>query len=125
MSAFSVSRVVVTGGAQGIGASIAHRLASEGLAVSILDVNDVGAKETAERIAAETGGDLYGFGCDVTDREQVGEVFAYHPGAPGAAPRLVGVARRQLWQDGRGGAVPVGDDDVTMLSALCPQWLGI
>ncbi|WP_157970663.1 SDR family oxidoreductase [Nakamurella deserti] len=92
MSAFSVSRVVVTGGAQGIGASIARRLSSEGLVVSILDVNDVGAKETAERIAAETGGEVFGFGCDVTDREQVGEVFAAAAGAMGGLDTYVGNA---------------------------------
>ena len=61
---FSVSKAVITGGAQGIGASIAHRLASEGMSVSVLDVNDVGAKETAERIASETGSEVFGFGCD-------------------------------------------------------------
>ncbi len=92
MSAFSVSKAVVTGGAQGIGASIAWRLASEGVSVSIVDVNDVGAKETAERIAGETGGSLFGFGCDVTDREQMGEVFGAAAGAMGGLDVYVGNA---------------------------------
>ncbi|MEO5832136.1 MAG: 3-oxoacyl-ACP reductase FabG [Nakamurella sp.] len=92
MSAFSVSKVVVTGGAQGIGESIARRLASEGLSVSILDVNDVGAKETAERLSAETGGRLFGFGCDVTDRDQMTEVFAAAAAAMGGLDTYVGNA---------------------------------
>ena len=36
---FKVSKAVVTGGARGIGAAIAERLASEGLSVTVLDVN--------------------------------------------------------------------------------------
>jgi len=92
MSKFSVSRAVVTGGAQGIGASIARRLAEEGLTVSILDVNDVGAKETAERISSETGSKLYGFGCDVTDREQMTETFAAAADAMGGLDTYIGNA---------------------------------
>jgi len=70
MGRYSVSKAVVTGAARGLGASIAERLAQEGLAVAILDVNEVGAKETADAISAATGSQVVGFGCDVTDREQ-------------------------------------------------------
>ena len=35
---YSVSKAVVTGGAQGIGAAIAQRLAADGLSVTVLDV---------------------------------------------------------------------------------------
>lgn len=72
---FSVSKAVVTGGARGIGEAIATRLAREGLTVSVLDVNADGARETAERIAAETGSTVFGFGCDVSDRQQVRDAF--------------------------------------------------
>jgi 3-oxoacyl-[acyl-carrier protein] reductase len=89
---FSVSKAIVTGGAQGIGASIVHRLASEGLSVSVLDVNDVGAKETADRIATETGSHVFGFGCDVTDREQMTEVFAAAAEAMGGLDTYIGNA---------------------------------
>ena len=92
MSSYSVSKAVVTGGAQGIGASIALRLAAEGFSVSVLDVNDVGAKETAERIASETGSAVFGFGCDVTDREQMVEVFAASAAAMGGLDTYVGNA---------------------------------
>ena len=66
---YSVAKAVVTGGAQGIGAAIAHRLASEGLSVTVLDVNAAGAQDTANRLCAETGSPVYGFGCDVSDRQ--------------------------------------------------------
>jgi 2-hydroxycyclohexanecarboxyl-CoA dehydrogenase len=56
---------LVTGGASGIGAATARRLAAEGARVGVVDVNEAGAKE----VAAE----LDGFGCavDVTDTASV------------------------------------------------------
>ena len=55
MSRYSVSRALVTGAGRGLGAATAERLAREGLSVAVLDVNEVGAGDTAERIAADTG----------------------------------------------------------------------
>ena len=89
---YSVSKAVVTGGAQGIGAAIATRLAGEGFSVALLDVNDVGAKETAVRIADQTGSPVYGFGCDVTDREQLNEVVNEAATAMGGLDTYVGNA---------------------------------
>lgn len=89
---YSVTRALVTGGAQGIGAAIAERLAGEGLAVAVLDINEVGAKETADRIAAATGSPVVAFGCDVTDREQVAEVVAAAADALGGLDTVVGNA---------------------------------
>jgi 2-hydroxycyclohexanecarboxyl-CoA dehydrogenase len=43
---------IVTGAAQGIGRAIAMRLAAEGAAVAIADINDAGAAKTAEEIRA-------------------------------------------------------------------------
>ena len=73
---YSVSKAVVTGGAQGIGAAIAQRLAADGLSVTVLDVNEAGARATAGRISAQTGSPVFGFGCDVTDRQGVRAAFA-------------------------------------------------
>jgi NAD(P)-dependent dehydrogenase (short-subunit alcohol dehydrogenase family) len=42
---------VVTGAASGIGAAIATRLAADGLAVAVVDVDPMGARATAEAIA--------------------------------------------------------------------------
>jgi NAD(P)-dependent dehydrogenase (short-subunit alcohol dehydrogenase family) len=55
----------VTGGASGIGASTARRLAAEGARVAIGDLNEEGAREVA--------GELDGFACalDVTDTSSV------------------------------------------------------
>lgn len=89
---YSVSKAIVTGAAQGIGAAIARRLAQEGLTVSLLDVNDVGAKEEAVRISEATGSPVFGFGCDVTDREQVKEVVAAAATAMGGLDTYVGNA---------------------------------
>ncbi len=89
---YSVSKAIVTGGAQGIGAAISRRLAEEGFSVALLDVNDVGAKDEAERISRETGSPVFGFGCDVTDREQVTEVVAAAATAMGGLDTYVGNA---------------------------------
>jgi len=68
---FSVEgkRVLVTGGAQGIGKCVAGILARCGASVGILDVNG----EAAARTASEIGGKAAAFSCDVTDCAQVGE----------------------------------------------------
>jgi 3-oxoacyl-[acyl-carrier protein] reductase len=62
---------IVTGGAQGIGAATARRLAEDGATVAIIDMNERGAHEVAGSLTH--GG--AGFGCDITDREQVNAVI--------------------------------------------------
>ena len=92
MSPYSVSRALVTGAARGLGAATAERLAREGLAVAVLDVNEVGAGETAERIAADTGSHVVAFGCDVRDRREVEKVVAAAAHELGGLDTLVGNA---------------------------------
>ena len=61
---------IVTGGARGIGAAIAARLAADGMAVGVLDLDEAGAKSTAGTIV-ENGGRAVGVAADVTDAASV------------------------------------------------------
>lgn len=61
---------IVTGGSQGIGKTIAERLAAEGAAVAILARTARNVAETAGELAAG-GAQVLGVQCDVTDRAQV------------------------------------------------------
>lgn len=70
MSRLVGKRVVITGGATGIGAAIVRRFAAEGAAVAILDLNGAGARALADEVAA-TGATALALGCDVADVERV------------------------------------------------------
>jgi 3-oxoacyl-[acyl-carrier protein] reductase len=61
---------VITGSGRGIGAATAARLASEGAAVVVSDMDPKTTAETAERIAGEHG-KAKGIPADVTDRASV------------------------------------------------------
>jgi NAD(P)-dependent dehydrogenase (short-subunit alcohol dehydrogenase family) len=61
---------IVTGGASGIGLAISERLAADGVAVAIFDLNGDAAEETAAKIGA-SGGTAIGVTVDVTDRVQI------------------------------------------------------
>jgi 3-oxoacyl-[acyl-carrier protein] reductase len=65
MSRFEGRTAVVTGGAKGIGAATAGRLASEGAHVVVADFDEAAAAETAERIRGRA------IRCDVTSRADV------------------------------------------------------
>jgi len=61
---------IVTGGARGIGAATAVRLAQDGFAVAVLDLDETAAKATVDTIEA-AGGQALAIGADVSDAEQV------------------------------------------------------
>lgn len=62
--------MIVAGGATGIGAATAERLASEGAAVMVGDINMAAAQATAARIAA-AGGKAIPIHCDIADDASV------------------------------------------------------
>ncbi len=61
---------VVTGGGSGIGLAIASRLAADGAAVAVLDLNGDAADAAAASVKAD-GGEAIGLAVDVTDRAGV------------------------------------------------------
>jgi 3-oxoacyl-[acyl-carrier protein] reductase len=65
MTRFEGKTALVTGGAKGIGAATAQRLASEGAHVVVADFDEAAATETAERIGGRA------VRCDVTSRDDV------------------------------------------------------
>jgi NAD(P)-dependent dehydrogenase (short-subunit alcohol dehydrogenase family) len=68
---FTGTRVVVTGGARGLGRAIARRFAAAGAGVAIPDLDAEAAHATAEELAKETGATVVGAAMDVRDPESV------------------------------------------------------
>jgi 3-oxoacyl-[acyl-carrier protein] reductase len=67
---FSGLSAIVTGGARGIGATICTRLAEEGAAVAVVDVDIDACEKLAERLSA-SGAKAAAFRCDVGNGEDV------------------------------------------------------
>jgi NAD(P)-dependent dehydrogenase (short-subunit alcohol dehydrogenase family) len=89
---------VVTGGASGLGAATARRLASHGVRVTLFDLN----AEAGEALARELGGVFCRV--DVTSEEQIDEAFARARSAHGQERILVNCA-------GTGNAVKTASRD--------------
>lgn len=66
---------VVTGAARGIGAGVAKRLAEDGLAVAVVDLEEATCKKVVEEIEAE-GGRAVAVGADVSDEDSVSTAIA-------------------------------------------------
>ena len=98
---------IVTGGASGLGAATARRLASQGALVALCDLN----AKLAETVAAEIGG--VAVVCDVSDAASAEAAVAAAAKAHGPARILVncagiGVAKRVI---GRDGPMPLAEFD--------------
>src|SRR5438477_7326112 len=90
---------IVTGGASGLGAATARKLAAQGAKVAVVDLN----VKLAESVAAEIGGTAVA--CDVSDAGSAEAAVAAAAKVHGPARVLVncagiGVAKRVVGKDG-------------------------
>jgi 3-oxoacyl-[acyl-carrier protein] reductase len=93
--------VIVTAAAgTGIGSATARRCLEEGAAVVVSDAHARRLTETADQLAAETGGAVRAVPCDVTDESQVQALYA-------AAVEHFGRFDVAVHNAGLGGTVPL------------------
>ena len=89
---------IVTGAARGIGAAVAKRLASDGMAVAVIDLDESACKPVVAEIEA-AGGKAIAVGADVTDESAVENAvtrIAEELGAPTVLVNNAGVIRDNL-----------------------------
>ena len=97
MTGLEGKRVLITGGAQGIGRAIAVRFAAEGARVAVNDVKDGPAMaETLGLLAPVAAGPHQGFAADISDEAAVGHMMAAVVQAFGGLEVLINNAGIQI-----------------------------
>ena len=89
---------IITGAARGIGAAVARRLASDGLQVAVLDLDETACKTVVSEIEA-AGGKALAVGVDVSDEaavEAAVERVATELGAPTVLVNNAGIIRDNM-----------------------------
>ncbi len=89
---------IVTGAARGIGAAVAKRLASDGHAVAVFDLDEAACQGVVDQIV-EAGGRALAVGVDVSDEQRVQtavERVAAELGAPTILVNNAGIIRDNL-----------------------------
>ena len=87
MRGLTGKRVILTGGASGIGRAAALRLAQEGCILGIFDLNEAGSQETAASCPS-----AHAYGVDITDRDQIAAAVASFEHTCGPAQGLANIA---------------------------------
>ena len=89
---------IVTGGARGIGAAVARKLASDGMSVAVLDLDAAACAPVVDEITA-AGGTAIAVGANVADEAEVGaavDLVASELGAPTVLVNNAGIIRDNM-----------------------------